>query len=127
MLNIVEIKKSPNKNKRYRIFLSNGKHYDFGLETGSTYIDHKDKIKRKNYWSRHYTGREKKLIDDLTPSPALFSAYILWGNHTDIDKNIDELNSVLGQEGRELKIGGEIPDDFFDTPLSGSISFPHLL
>jgi hypothetical protein len=95
MLKIIEIEKSPIKHKRFRVFLSNGKHYDFGLDIGRTYIDHQDEVKRKAYWARHYTGKEKKLIDKLTPSPALFSAYILWGNHTNIDKNIEELNSVL--------------------------------
>lgn len=95
MLKIIEIEKSPVKHKRFRVILTNGKHYDFGLDIGRTYIDHYDKVKRQNYWNRHYLGREKKLIDEFTPSPALFSAYLLWGNHTDIDKNIEELNRVI--------------------------------
>lgn len=40
---IIKIEKSPRKHKRFRVFMSTGKHYDFGLDTGSTYIDHKDK------------------------------------------------------------------------------------
>jgi hypothetical protein len=94
---IVSILPSPLKHKRFRVILNNGKHYDFGLDIGRTYIDHHDEVKRKNYWSRHYVGQEKKLIDNLTPSPALFSAYILWGNDTDLYENIDELNKVLGK------------------------------
>ena len=94
---IVSISPSPLKHKRFRVLLTSGKHYDFGLDIGRTYIDHNDENKRKAYWSRHYVGREKELIDNLTPSPALFSAYILWGNHTDLYENIDELNKVLGK------------------------------
>ena len=94
-MKIVEIVKSPLKHKRYRVILSNGRHYDFGLDIGSTYLDHHDKDKRKAYWARHYTGKEKKLIDNLTPSPALFSAYILWGNSTDLHTNIDNLNRIF--------------------------------
>jgi hypothetical protein len=29
---------------------------------------------------------EYKLITNLIPSPSLFSAYILWGSYTDIEK-----------------------------------------
>ncbi len=90
---IVNIEKSHVKNKRYRVTLDTGKTYDFGLLGGETYIDHHDKIKRQNYWARHYANpAEKELIDNFTPSPATFSAYLLWGNHKTLDKNIAELN-----------------------------------
>ena len=46
---IVEIKNSKKKNKRFRVILDNGKAYDFGLDTGETFIDHHDKNKRLNY------------------------------------------------------------------------------
>jgi len=35
------------------------------------------------------------LIDSLTPSPALFSYYLLWGDHTTLKENLDELNKKL--------------------------------
>jgi len=93
---ITEITNSPNKNKRYRVILNNGKHYDFGLKGGETYIDHKDKIIRHNYWARHMANKkEKQLITNLIPSPALFSAMILWGPHKTLKENTIALNELL--------------------------------
>jgi hypothetical protein len=92
---IVNIKASPVKYKRYRVFMNNGKHYDFGLKGGQTYLDHKDKRKRENYIKRHYANPiEKRLIDNLVPSPALFSLYLLWGKYTDLNDNINHLNNM---------------------------------
>jgi hypothetical protein len=92
---IVDIKASPLKTKRYRVFLDNGNYYDFGLKGGSTYLDHKDKVKRDNYIKRHYANPiEKRLIDNLIPSPALFSMYLLWGKYTNLNDNINHLNKL---------------------------------
>ncbi len=92
---IVKITKSPIKNKRFRVYMDNGKYYDFGLDTGSTYIDHKDYKKRDNYVKRHYANPiEKELIDNLVPSPALFSMLLLWGPTTDLKTNIKFLNHL---------------------------------
>jgi hypothetical protein len=92
---IIKIEKSPVKYKRYRVYMDTGKHYDFGLLGGETYIDHKDANKRRNYWLRHYGNpTEKILIDNLVPSPSLFSAYLLWGVHSNLEKNIKELNEL---------------------------------
>jgi hypothetical protein len=74
--------------------MNDGKYYDFGLEGGSTYLDHKDKTKRDNYRRRHY-AQEIVFIDNLIPSPALFSYYILWGNSSDITENIRALNKMF--------------------------------
>ena len=91
--------KSPKKHKRFRVIMNNNKHYDFGLDTGLTYLDHKNNIKKENYWARHYANpTEKKLIDNLVPSPSLFSAYLLWGKYTDINKNIEYLNNLWMQK-----------------------------
>jgi hypothetical protein len=93
MVKIIEVIDSPRKGKRFRAILNDGKKIDFGLDTGSTYIDHHDKQKRMAYIARHLGNiREKKLIDNLIPSPALFSMVLLWGKHTNIDDNIKELN-----------------------------------
>ena len=93
---ITKIERSPRKNKRFRVILSNEKKYDFGLLGGSTYIDHKDINKRKNYISRHLgNDTESYLIENLIPSPSLFSMYLLWGFSTDIDENINYLNTLL--------------------------------
>jgi hypothetical protein len=92
---IINIESSPVKHKRFRVTMDNGKQYDFGLDTGNTYIDHHDREIRLNYWNRHYANpTEKRLIDNLVPSPSLFSAYILWGWTTDIYDNIQRLNML---------------------------------
>jgi len=95
-MKILNISDSPLKTKRFRVYLDDGKHYDFGLKTGSTYIDHKNKIKRHNYQVRHYNSkREQPYLENLIPSPALFSYYLLWGESTSIKKNIQILNRLL--------------------------------
>lgn len=92
---IIKIEKSPIKNKRFRVYMDNGKHYDFGFSTGSTFIDHKDPVLKKNYLKRHLANPiERELINNLVPSPALFSAFLLWGKYTDLQKNIDYLNNL---------------------------------
>jgi hypothetical protein len=93
---ITHIKPSPRKNKRYRAFMDDGSYIDFGLKGGSTYLDHKDKNKRDNYWARHLGNkREKYLIGNFIPSPALFSAVLLWGESTSLKKNLEILNELL--------------------------------
>jgi len=94
---IIKIENSPLKNKRYRITMDNNKQYDFGLKDAinGTYIDHFDKIKRENYLKRHYAlKKERPFIDNLIPSSALLSYFILWGPYTNINKNIDYLNGL---------------------------------
>jgi hypothetical protein len=91
---ITRISTSPHKSKRYRVILADGRHFDFGLKNGSTYLDHRDKKKRYNYWARHYPV-EHHLIDNLISSPALYSAMLLWGPSTSLIKNIKHLNSLL--------------------------------
>ena len=95
MTRIVKIVNSSRKGKRLRVYLENNDYFDFGLEGGQTYIDHRDKKKRDNYRRRHYSNDiERYLIETLTPSPALYSYYILWGDSDDIMKNVDSLNKL---------------------------------
>ena len=92
---ITKIIASPVKHKRFRVFMDTGKHYDFGLKDGSTYIDHKNKTIRENYLKRHMANEtEKYLIENLIPSASLFSAMLLWGKYTDLSKNINYLNNL---------------------------------
>ena len=99
---ITDIKESPKLTKRFRAKLSNGQEIDFGLDGASTYIDHHNEIKRRNYWARHFASRnERHLIYNLIPSPSLLSAYLLWGKSTSLRENIIELNKML-----ESKYGG---------------------
>ena len=95
---IVKIESSPRPTKKYRVILSDGKHYDFGLRGSSTYLDHKDVAKREAYRKRHLGNpREKQLIYGLKPSPATFSYYLLWGDSTNLQQNILQLNRLMKQ------------------------------
>ena len=99
MIEIIELTKSPKDSKRFRIVLNiDGKqrHWDFGAPSGSTYIDHCDKTKRANYLKRHLANPiERERIENAIPSPALFSAILLWGNSTDLTDNIVELQQMF--------------------------------
>ena len=84
-MKIIKLIDSQVKNKRFRVYLDNNKHYDFGLKTGESYIDHRDKVKRDIYRRRHINStKEKPYIINLIPSPALFSYYLLWGESTSL-------------------------------------------
>ena len=94
-MKIIKLIKSPRKNKRFRVYLDNGEHYDFGLlnPVHGTYIDHKNKELRENYRARHLGNDiERHVIKNLIPSPSLYSYFLLWGDSTDLKKNIDNLN-----------------------------------
>jgi hypothetical protein len=94
-IEIVELLPSQAENKRFKIVLNvdgNDYTFNFGAKEGSTYIDHGDEKKRENYRRRHYANKtEKYRIDNLIPSPALFSWKLLWGDHTDLFDNLIEL------------------------------------
>jgi hypothetical protein len=93
---IISLISSSKQNKRFKAVFDDGKEIDFGLKGGKTYIDHKDRDKKINYWRRHWANKtERKLIKNLIPSPALLSAMILWGPSPDLDKNIDYLNQLF--------------------------------
>jgi len=99
---IVEHGKSSKPNKRFYVKLDNGEIFDYGYrnpetgKTGKTYIDGATKKQRENYWKRHLGNkREHYLITNLIPSPALFSAFLLWGISSDFYKNFDHLNDLL--------------------------------
>jgi hypothetical protein len=99
-MKIISISESPKKNKRFRVYLDDGRHFDFGLKDfkDGTYIDHHDPQKRLNYISRHLANyKEKRLIDSITPSAALFSMMLLWGESTDLYENIEILNEFLSE------------------------------
>ena len=81
-MKISRIVDSPLKTKRFRIYLDNNKHFDFGVkDKHETYIDHHDKTRRERYRQRHYNSeRERPYIENIIPSSALFSYYVLWMN-----------------------------------------------
>jgi len=91
-MKIVSYEKSNRKNKKYKVTLDDGKSYHFGLKNSVTYIEGATKEKRDAFLARHMNNPlEKKLIENLIPSPALFSVYLLW-NTNSIDKNVEILN-----------------------------------
>lgn len=93
----MELYKSDKPTKRF-LAIYEGKKYYFGQPNAYTFIDGADEKVRENYWKRHYANpTEKYRIDNLIPSPALFSAYILW-NTNDIYKNVRILNKILKKE-----------------------------
>ena len=57
---IISIAASKVKHKIYVITMDDAKKYNFGLDTGSTYIDHHDKQIREAYRSRHYANGIEK-------------------------------------------------------------------
>ncbi len=78
-------------NKKYKAIFSNNKVVHFGSKFGSTYLDHKDIYKRFNYLKRHEVNE-----DWMDPySAGALSAYLLWGNNTNLSKNIYDFNKVF--------------------------------
>ena len=97
-MKIVKIIKSPRKNKRLRVYLDDNRYFDFGLDTGETFIDHHNEKKRDAYLRRHLGNKtEKYLIENLIPSPALYAWFLLWGESSDLMTNIEALNAMLNE------------------------------
>jgi hypothetical protein len=98
---ILDLINSPNAKKRFRITLKIDDHiykWDFGDPNGSTYIDHGDKTKRQNYRRRHCANPvERNRIENLIPSPALFSMDLLWGDSTDLFDNLIHLQREFNE------------------------------
>jgi len=99
---ILDLIVSPKTLKRFRIKIMDGdvgKIFDFGLKGGNTYLEHQDVKKRSAYWARHCGNpKEKELINNLIPSPSLFSARLLWGSSTDILDNLVELQQDFNKK-----------------------------
>lgn len=77
---------STRKGKRYMMHLQDPQQtIHFGLKGASTFIDHGDELKRKNYLARH-----KKNEDWTEINAGSASALILWGNSKNIVDNIKE-------------------------------------
>ena len=75
---------SPKEQKRFVITFSNPKKtIHFGQVGGSTYIDHKDIIKRANYLKRHRVNEDWDHVN-----AGSLSAFLLWGPYTNITENL---------------------------------------
>lgn len=94
-MKIVSLEKSTRENKKYKAVMDTGKEYHFGLKGSVTYIDGASKEKRDAFLARHMNNPlEKKLIENLVPSPALLSVYLLW-NTPSLEKNLKILNRLI--------------------------------
>ena len=94
-MKIVSLDKSTQKNKKYKVVLSDGSEYHFGLKKSKTYIEGASKQTRDAFLARHLNNPlEKKLIENMTPSPALFSVYLLWATPS-LENNVKILNRLL--------------------------------
>jgi CTP:phosphocholine cytidylyltransferase-like protein len=88
MNEFIKLIKSDKPLKKY-VFIYNEdgkiKKIHFGSKGSSTYLDHRDKTKRDNYLKRH------KVNEDWTKINAgSLSAYILWGDSIDLNKNLND-------------------------------------
>ena len=70
---------SDSKDKRFYVRYNN-KIIHFGLKNGETFIDHHDKIKRKNWRKRHSKIKNKygQYVYLLKNSPSFWSYHLLW-------------------------------------------------
>jgi hypothetical protein len=96
-MKIESLEKSTRVNKKYVVTMDNRKEYHFGLKNSVTYTEGASKEKRDAFLARHMNNPlEKKLIENLIPSPALFSVYLLW-NTPSLEKNVKILNRLLSK------------------------------
>lgn len=71
--------KSKIKNKRFYVVYDD-KIIHFGSAVGLTYYDHKDKIKRDNWYKRHSKIYNKEGVQSIKNkhSAGFWSAHLLW-------------------------------------------------
>jgi hypothetical protein len=94
-MKIVSLEKSNRKDKKYKVIMDDGKSYHFGLKNSISYVEGATKQKRDAFLARHLNNPlEKKLIENLVPSPALFSVYLLW-NTTSLENHVKILNRMF--------------------------------
>jgi hypothetical protein len=95
MLYILIVINSPIYDKRFRAIFNNNTHLDFGMRWSECYIDHHCPKRRLGYWKMIYNSNEKELLYWLMPSDTLLTTYLLYGETTDLIKNIEILNNEL--------------------------------
>jgi hypothetical protein len=74
-----EFGESKIKNKRFYVIYE-AKKINFGSKNGSTFIDHKDKTKRINWYKRHSKIKDKsgQTVINNPLSASYWSANLLW-------------------------------------------------
>ena len=87
----MQIKQSPRKDKRYMAVFDDRTPVHFGQDGGQTYIDHKNKLKRKAYIARHAV--RENWTDPY--SAGALSRFLLWGDSTSMAINIAEYKRMF--------------------------------
>ncbi len=83
-MKFISLKKSNKPNKKLVITFSEPDlTIHFGSKNSSTFLDHYDKVKRSNYLKRHKVNEDWNQIN-----AGSLSAYILWGDTSDLYKNL---------------------------------------
>lgn len=102
------IENSKAKDKRFVAIFTDGsrskankgksKRVNFGLKNPKigTYIDHGDKVSRKNYIARHEATETKFYVDPQRA--ATLSRFILWGPDTSLKQNIQKYKDKYNLE-----------------------------
>lgn len=84
------LKKSDRKNKRFVIIMEGMKHH-FGSDVGKTFIDGRTEKEKQNWINRHKMDRNY----NNKHSSIYYSRFLLWGDNTDLKKNIKDLEKKL--------------------------------
>ncbi len=83
-MRFVSLKKSNKPNKKLVItFTEPDLTIHFGSKNSSTFLDYYDKVKRSNYLKRHKVNEDWNQVN-----AGSLSAYILWGDTSDLYKNL---------------------------------------
>ena len=83
-MKFISLEKSNKPNKKLVITFSEPNlTIHFGSKNSSTFLDHHDKVKRSNYLKRHKVNENWNQIN-----AGSLSAYILWGNSSDMYSNL---------------------------------------
>ena len=83
-MKFISLKKSNKPNKKLVItFTEPNLTIHFGSKNSSTFLDHHDKVKRSNYLKRHKVNEDWNQVN-----AGSLSAYILWGDTSDLYKNL---------------------------------------
>ena len=83
-MRFISLKKSNKPNKKLVIKFSEPElTIHFGSKNSSTFLDHQDKTKRSNYLKRHKVNEDWNQVN-----AGSLSAYILWGDSSDMYTNL---------------------------------------
>ena len=83
-MKFISLEKSNKPNKKLVIKFSDPNlTIHFGSKNSSTFLDHHDKLKRSNYLKRHKVNENWDQVN-----AGSLSAYILWGDSSDMYANL---------------------------------------